>query len=160
MLFRGLVLAEPAPTVDKTNPFYGEPNWGHAVCVPLIGLYFLYANRDELLRQPVAARVGGARHPGGRDPALRLGHLAGQNDFFKDVGMVIALFGVVLLAAGWHVMRIAWFPIAVPVCAASRGRTLFYSWVASPLQELAARVAVKVLNASPACDAREGTKIA
>ncbi|MDB5304679.1 MAG: hypothetical protein JWM97_2228, partial [Phycisphaerales bacterium] len=23
----------------KTNPFNGEPNWGHAIAVPLIGLY-------------------------------------------------------------------------------------------------------------------------
>jgi hypothetical protein len=44
---------------DKTNPFYGEPNWGHAICVPIIGLYYLYANRDELLRQTVRVRWRG-----------------------------------------------------------------------------------------------------
>src|SRR5947209_1140358 len=36
----------------KTNPFTGEPNWRHAVCVPLIGLYYLYVHRDELLKTP------------------------------------------------------------------------------------------------------------
>ncbi|MEO6434402.1 MAG: hypothetical protein ABIP55_01400, partial [Tepidisphaeraceae bacterium] len=38
---------------DKTNPIYGEANWGHAICIPVVGLYYLYINRDELLKQPV-----------------------------------------------------------------------------------------------------------
>ena len=33
----------------KTNPFTGEANWGHSFFVPLIGLYYLYLNREELL---------------------------------------------------------------------------------------------------------------
>jgi hypothetical protein len=24
---------------DKTNPIYGEANWGHAMCIPLVGLF-------------------------------------------------------------------------------------------------------------------------
>src|SRR5439155_21790771 len=38
---------------DKTNPIYGEANWGHAICIPAVGLYYLFINRDELLKQPV-----------------------------------------------------------------------------------------------------------
>src|SRR5678815_457971 len=37
----------------KTNPINGEPNWGHAVCVPVIGLYYLYIHREELLKAKV-----------------------------------------------------------------------------------------------------------
>ena len=37
---------------DKTNPFYGEPNWGHAICVPVIGLYYLYLHRQSLRAAP------------------------------------------------------------------------------------------------------------
>jgi exosortase len=33
----------------KTNPFREHQNWGHAIFVPLIGLYYLYLNRQELL---------------------------------------------------------------------------------------------------------------
>src|SRR5688572_22771361 len=33
----------------KTAPFIGEPNWGHSFFVPLIGLYYLYLNREALL---------------------------------------------------------------------------------------------------------------
>ncbi len=42
----------------KTNPFTGEANWGHAVAVPLIGLYYLYVHRDEL-RRASAQPAGG-----------------------------------------------------------------------------------------------------
>jgi exosortase len=37
----------------KTNPIWGEANWGHSFCVPVIGLYYLYLNREPLLSAPV-----------------------------------------------------------------------------------------------------------
>jgi exosortase len=82
----------------------------------------------------------------------------GQNDYFKDVGMVIALFGVVLWLTGWGVMRTAWFPVLFLLCGIP-WPDQFYSWVAGPLQELAAWVAVKVLNVFAVAAGREGTKI-
>src|SRR5579875_2119372 len=33
---------------QKTNPFTGEANWGHSCFVPVIGLYYLYVNRESL----------------------------------------------------------------------------------------------------------------
>jgi exosortase len=69
----------------------------------------------------------------------------GQNDFVKDVGMVIAIFGAVLTLAGWGVMRIAWFPIAFLLCALP-WPGLFYSRVAMPLQTIAAYVGVMVMQ--------------
>ena len=106
---------------DKTNPFYGEPNWGHAIVIPLIGLYYLYVNREALL----AARINTAWS----GLAILLGGILffvyaiwpGQNDFFKDVGMVIAIFGVVTLLCGWDVMKVAWFPIVFLLCASMAG---------------------------------------
>lgn len=142
----------------KTNPINGEPNWGHAICVPIIGLYYLYANRDELLRQTVRVRWEGLI-------VLLAGILfygwaiwPGQNDFFKHVGMVIALFGLVLLLTGWQVMRIAWFPIAYIVCMIP-WPSLFYSRLASPLQQLAASVSVGVLRLTGVDALNTGTKI-
>lgn len=69
----------------------------------------------------------------------------GQNDFVKDIGMVIALFGAVLTLAGWSVMRVAWFPIAFLFCALP-WPGLFYSRVAMPLQTVAAYVGVIVMQ--------------
>lgn len=143
---------------DKTNPINGEPNWGHAVCVPIIGLYFLYANRDELLRQPIQTRWEGMLIMLGGILFYGWAIWPGQNDFFKDFGMVVALFGLVLLLTGWHVMKIAWFPILYLVCAIP-WPSLFYSRLASPLQALAASVSVGVLRFTGVEAINTGTKI-
>ena len=82
----------------------------------------------------------------------------GQNDFLKDFGMVITLFGVVLALAGWSVMRLAWFPIAFLVCGLP-WPGLVYSKVAGPLQQLAANVAVWTLQLTGVEAAVGGTKI-
>ncbi len=44
---------------SKTNPLSDQPdaaNWQHAIAVPLIGLFYLYANREQLLSAPVRSR--------------------------------------------------------------------------------------------------------
>ena len=82
----------------------------------------------------------------------------GQNDYLKDMGMILALFGVVLTLTGWGVMRIAWFPIVYLVCAIP-WPGLVYTKIAIPLQYLAAKVAVIVLNIAQVDAMVEGTRI-
>jgi len=201
----------------KTNPIYGEPNWGHSVCVPLIGLYYLYVNREALLKAKVQAMLPGrftrrglissatmivaglGIYLGGMlvipsfvpqyaayveslgQGAMVWGALAmvlnwglgsmffglltfafgiwpGSNDYTKDVGMVITLFGTVLFLCGWDVMRITWFPIAFLICALPLP-PLLYSGIALPLQNLAAKVAVAVLQMTGVTSFKFGTKI-
>jgi len=212
---------------DKTNPFYGEANWGHAICIPFVGVYYLYVNRERLLNPPpipkpnalqrslrvaamwilalglplvlvhevarelfdgVAAAVGicilagvavclvapksqlverADDHTAGWfGGAILFFGLAlfgyaiypGQNDFLKDFGMVVTLFGIVLILAGWGVMQTAWFPIAYLVCAIP-WPGLMYSRIASPLQQLAARVAVWTMEMTRVESSSSGTKI-
>src|SRR5437588_11669035 len=177
----------------KTNPFFGEANWGHSVCVPVIGLYYLYIHRDELISAGVVSNlpckpskqrllatatmifgglfasfvvphfshgtIGDAASVGGEFLAIwgalvlflnaglgtsifgilffAYGIYPGQNDYIKDLGMVLTLFGIVLTMCGWQVMKIAWFPILFLICALP-WPGLVYSWVAGPLQYLAA----------------------
>lgn len=201
----------------KTNPFWGDPNWQHACFVPLIGLYYLYVNREELIKAKVrpvligdwskrriisslsfifgggiiflgamalgtpvlGGQVGTAQSMGVAITIAGLfalvldwgigmvlfgvllyayGIWPGQNDYLKDVGMVITLFGVVLALCGWEVMRWAWFPIAFLICALP-WPGLVYSWVAGPLQNLAAWVAVHVLRLTGVNAFQTGTKI-
>ena len=143
----------------KTNPINGQDvNWQHAILIPLVGIYYLYANREPLL----AAR----RKPGWFGAVITLvgillfgyGIWPGQNDFVKDFGMVVTLFGVVALLAGWSVMQIAWFPIVYLVCGIP-WPGLVYSWVSGPLQRLAAKVAVLVLQVTGVDAQNRGTKI-
>ena len=158
LLFAALFWPNLRRLWGKTNPFYGEPNWGHSVFVPLIGLYYLYLNREELLK----ARV----RPGWLGLPIMLGGLLlfaygiwpGQNDFVKDVGMVITLFGMVAVLCGWQVMKVAWFPVLF-LLAALPWPGLVYSWVAMPLQKLAASAAAVVMNLSGVEAQRLGTKI-
>ena len=207
----------------KTNPFpwNDDPNaanWGHSFFVPLIGLYYLYLNREELARTPIKPLLGldfsrfriitglfmllsgvgiwaagtyvlqssslGYFSPfaiaGGVLLALLgllillldwgIGSLLfgllvfiygihpGKNDWTSDMGIPITLFGVVLTLFGWRVMRIAWFPIFFLVCAIP-WPPLVYSRVASPLQELAATIAVNVMTICGIESMQAGTKI-
>ena len=82
----------------------------------------------------------------------------GRNDFIWDFGMVVALFGAVLMICGWQVMKIVWFPIVYLVCAIP-WPGLVYSKVAGPLQQLAATVAVEALTLTGVDSERSGTKI-
>jgi exosortase len=200
---------------DKTNPIYGDANWAHAIFIPIIGLYYLYLNREELQRAPVEPLLAGkfsrARGIGAAaclavgvflylvGPRLvpqvmlqapikiagielmilgglvalldwgiglflfgllifQYGIWPGRNDWTSDAGVVVTLFGLVLLLCGWKVMRIAWFPIVFLMCAVP-WPPLIYSKVAMPLQMLAARVAVWVLNLTGVDAAQGGTKI-
>jgi exosortase len=208
----------------KTNPLSNHPdagNWQHAIAVPLIGLYYLYANREQLLAAPIRSRrlATGRRQADTRMmgwmfaftwvlpvavalalglhksyfgpqlflaitflfanfllslyvPSFQLGLFVmveglaiamygihpGQNDFLWDFGMVVTLFGVVLMLTGWDVMKVAWFPIAFLVCALP-WPGLVYSWIAGPLQTLAARAAVLTLRFTGVDAVRSGTKM-
>ncbi|MGC4031306.1 MAG: exosortase/archaeosortase family protein [Tepidisphaeraceae bacterium] len=204
---------------EKTNFINGDPNWSHAVCVPLVGLYYLMLRRDELAHTPaqpllagnfsrqrfvttgvtiliglVAAYAVPPLIPKSEGLWLvsgiiqnvgigitGLGCLAlvldwglatlvgglllsaygiwpGYNDFIWDSGMIITLFGVVLTMCGWAVMRVAWFPILFLFCALP-WPGLVYSQIASPLQGLAARVSVSLLNIVGVNASFGGTKI-
>jgi exosortase len=233
----------------KVVPYWGEANWQHSFLIPLVGLYYLYLNREDLLnpeRQPdVSARVKGfglwvelqliawgivffvkqyyatpfnsavvrmalygamgvfalasllglfwltgagsySIRKSGPRVTLRATALAmaessatwfglytllwamvfyawsiwpGQNDFFKDVSMVVTLFAVVLMLCGWRTMRVTWFPILFLLCAIP-WPGLVYSWVALPLQKLAASAAAWALRATGVDAARVGTKLA
>lgn len=142
----------------KTNPINGEPNWSHAVCVPIIGIYYLYANRRSLLNCVV--REGWSALPVLIAGLLVFGYgiYPGQNDMVKDLGMVLTLFGLTAFLLGWDMMKIVWFPIAFMVCAIP-WPGLVYSWVASPLQRLAADMAVAVLKVTGVAALGDGTKI-
>ncbi|MEM8872900.1 MAG: exosortase/archaeosortase family protein [Planctomycetota bacterium] len=42
----------------KTAPMIGSPNWSHSVAVPIIGLYYLFMRREDLLVAPVKPLLG------------------------------------------------------------------------------------------------------
>ncbi|HET6247170.1 MAG TPA: exosortase/archaeosortase family protein [Tepidisphaeraceae bacterium] len=142
----------------KTNPITGEDNWKHAPFVPLLGLYYLYVNREQLAAARVKASWSGLPIMLGGILIFAWAIWPLQNDWFKDLGMVITLFGVVTLLCGWEVMKTAWFPIVFLICALP-WPGLFYSALAGPLQEFAARIAVRLMNFVGVTSGQYGTKI-
>ncbi|HEX2971687.1 MAG TPA: exosortase/archaeosortase family protein [Tepidisphaeraceae bacterium] len=142
----------------KTNPYNGDANWQHSFFVPLIGVYYLYLNRESVLKTPVRTAWTGL-------PILLVGLLTyaygiwpGQNAFIMDCGALVALFGLVLLVCGWAMMGVVWFPILFLVCAIPWPATV-YSLVAMPLQKLAASAAVLTLSATGVEAVRNGTTL-
>lgn len=187
----------------KTNPINGTADWPHAVFIPIVGIYFLLLNLDDVLKEPVKPLLGADFKPyrfisAGAAFALGLvlwkvlptlpgpfqayateigslgvgivllgvfglafdwgiglllaglacfvyGVYPGRNDFVKDVGMVISVFGAVLTIGGWRIMKWAWFPCAF-LFFALPWPGLFYQKVAGPMQVLAAQVAVGVMT--------------
>src|SRR5688572_2542656 len=142
----------------KTNPFTGEPNWQHSIFVPLIGLYYLYLNRDGLLRAKVQTAWSGLAILLGGLLMFAYGIWPGQNDFVKQFWGVVALFGQVLLLCRWPLMMIAWLPIAF-VGAALEGRQLVYRRVAMALEELAAGAATATLRGTGGDAVRSATTL-
>jgi exosortase len=144
----------------KTNPLSSaaDANWQHALAIPIIGLYYLYANREQILATPVRAAWTGAIIALIGILIFGYGIWPGQNDFVKDVGMMVTLFGVVLLLVGWRMMKIVWFPVLFLWCGVP-WPGLFYSLVSSPLQHLAASVAVLTLQLTGVDAIESGNKI-
>jgi exosortase len=200
----------------KTNPFNGTDDWPHAVFVPIVGLYYLYLNLDDLLKAKVRPLLGGDFYKGRLISAAALlasgvmfiyvlprlpgpfanyageigtlgkgfvglaafvlvfdwgigtllaglltyayGIYPGANDFIKDVGMVMSLFGAVLTIVGWDVMRITWFPLAFLFCILP-WPGLFYSKLAMPMQQFSAQMAVAVMQITGVDVENAGTQI-
>ena len=142
----------------KTNPVTGEANWGHSMLVPLIGLYYLFVHRDELVKAKIKPTLAGLPILLAGPLVLMYGIYPGQNDYIKDLSIVVTLLGLVLFTCGWQVMKIAWFPIVFLICAFP-WPGLLYSRIAMPLQHLAAGVAVEVMKLAGMNASQFGTKI-
>lgn len=215
VLFSSLFWMNLSRLWQKTNPFTGEGNWEHAIFIPILGLYYLYVNSEELLAKPirpvrvldwtrrrwvwglvfilgglfcyfVLPNVGPLAGQAVRLQAMGVAGMAwgilaialnwgiatmligiagfaygiypGRNDYVKDLGMVITLFGVVLSLCGWGVMRVAWFPIVFLIFALP-WPGLVYSEIATPLQQAAAWFSVQLLQLTGVESYYTGTKI-
>jgi len=116
-----------------------NPDWSHALVIPLISFYFLYLWRDRLLAAPIKTNTWGL-------VILCFGLLSytwwifpGRNDMLQGYSMILSLFGLVLFLLGEHVMKVAWFPIAYLVFAVKISNRL-WEQIAWKMQNIAASV--------------------
>lgn len=133
-----------------TNPSSGDPNWGHAIFIPLISLVYLLEHRDRLRQTPARPSltgilvlcVGIVLFVGGIVLSF---NFAGLGVYVQDVGMLTTLLGCVVSIFGWPTVRVAAFPIAYLLCALP-WPPYVHDALTIPLQKLAATVSVRVLQ--------------
>ena len=122
-----------------------NPDWGHIVVIPVISLFFVYSQRDQLRRAPMSIGLLGLPIFAVGVLGFNLGISPVRNDMFQGVFMVVALFGLVLLLVGPRMMRYLWFPI-VYLLFMIKISDRVWELVAYKMQDLAALGATKVLS--------------
>jgi exosortase len=124
---------------------YTDANWSHGYIIPLFSLYLLYVRRDMILAAPRKASLGGLAIFLGGLVGMALGVFPISNNWFSQICMVGALFGLVAWLAGWKVMRVVWMPVAYLILAMPLPDAV-YEKIALPLQGLAASTAGQLLK--------------
>ena len=116
---------------------YHDPNWQHAMIVPLISLYFIFQHRERLMAATRQASPRGLL-------LLFVGIFCyasaiypGQNDMLQGYSMILVLFGLVWFILGTSMLRYLWFPIAYLVFAVKVSDRL-WNQIAWKLQDIAA----------------------
>lgn len=133
-----------------TNPSSGDPNWGHAIFIPLISLAYLLEHHDRVRQTAVRPSPAGivvllagiVLFVGGIGLNANFAYFG---TYLQDVGMLITLLGCVLAVFGWEMVRVAAFPIAYLICALP-WPSYVHEALTRPLQELAATLSVHVLQ--------------
>lgn len=139
-----------------------NPDWSHALIVPLISIYYIFQHRHRLAR--ARARVF--------FPALPLMFLGlvsfafwvypGRNDMLQGYSMILALLGLVLFLLGPAPMRVLWFPIAYLFFAVKISDALWerIAWELQQIASSGAEMALRFFTAFLDFDvARHGTTL-
>jgi len=123
----------------------GDGNWSHALFIPVISAWFIYHQRDKLIR--IIPRI----NPWGL-PIFFAGLISyafwlepGRNDMLKGYSLIVALFGMVLFLLGNRMMRILWLPIFYLTFAVKVSPAI-WERVAAKLQNLASHGSTIVLQ--------------
>jgi exosortase len=154
----GLVLVLYGPVLKALAlDWWTDPDYGHGFLVPVFSAFVLWRQRDRWRALALEPRNVGLLVMTGALALLVLGSL-GAELFTSRFSLIILLGGMVLFLAGWKAVRLAAFPLGflifmIPLPA------LIYNQVTLPLQFLASRFAVTVLQSLQVPALREGNLI-
>lgn len=122
-----------------------NPDWSHAFLVPFFSLYFLHQHRARILNVTVASNWWGLPIFIGALGAHFIAIFPVQSVMLQGYTMILELLGLVLLMAGWRMLRAVWFPI----CYLGLGIQIsgkLWRMVAWRLQTVAAQSSVVLMN--------------
>ena len=123
-----------------------DMNWEHGFIIPLFSLYLVFARREELYdAKRRICRLGLAILIIGIATEI-LAVFPIRNYWLRDMGMIAAIFGLVLYLGGPGVTRILWVPIVFLIFAMPLPDRV-YQMISLPLQNIAAKGATVVLRA-------------
>ncbi len=158
----GLVLATLVatywPTIaDLAHEWTHDANYSVGQLVPLVAVYLLWQERHALLRLPVRPSWWGlglivlAQ-------AMRFYGLAALYGSADRYSLVLTIWGLVLLCAGWRIFRqVAWILLFLLLMVPLPGQ--IHNRISNPLQGLATAGSVFLLELSGVSVSREGNVI-
>jgi exosortase len=138
-LLSGLVLIMYAPVLrSMAQQWWDDPNYGHALFVPVFVTYILWRERARWLTAPVRASDYGLPIMLSALGLLLLGMLSAEL-FTARVSLIVLISGIIVFLAGWQVLRSIAFPIGylffmIPLPA------LIYYQLTFPMQLWASRL--------------------
>lgn len=130
--------------------YWQKPDWQHGFLIPIYCLYLVNSRKQELMAAPAKGSIWG----------LGLLLLAiyvyvecikRKFGYPQSVSMVMLIASLVLLLGGWRPFKLTLFPIGFLLLALPPPDRL-YREITQPLQQGAALIAGKVLNAFPGAD--------
>lgn len=95
----------------STSEKFGE-DWKHVYLVPLVSLYMLYQSKDAVLRAKPALYWPGLLPLFAGVLVYYFYLIAGKVHMLAGGGMLLTLFGIILLFSGPSLMRLLFIPIA------------------------------------------------
>ena len=125
-----------------------DGNWSHGWLVPLFSLYFLHTRREELARADVRPSFLGLPIIIAFLGAYYWTVLFLPISYARPVCFVGVLFGATLFLGGWHIVRVAWFPLAFLLLAVPLPDSLYVD-LTMPLRKISSVVAAQILSAIP-----------
>ncbi|MEM1422920.1 MAG: exosortase/archaeosortase family protein [Planctomycetota bacterium] len=87
-------------------------DWGHAYIVPLVGLFYIWTKRREIVRTPDSVYWPGLAVAVLGVVTYLYFVLAFPNHMFQGFALVLTVAGLVLLVAGTRVFGVLFFPVA------------------------------------------------
>lgn len=114
-----------------------QPDWSHILIIPLISVYYIHLNRQQLMATERKLYPPGFAFICFGIVGYILGVYPLMNDMVQGYSMILTLFGIVLMLMGPGPMRVLWFPIAFLVFAIKISGGI-WAVIASKMQAIAA----------------------
>ena len=144
VLLSGLVLVLYAPILRlMARQWWDDPNYGHAMLVPVFVAYLLWRDRTRWRAAAVRPSDYGLPLMLLAMGLLILGMLSAEL-FTARFSLIILISGIILFLVGWQVLRSIAFPIAYSVFMIPLPALVYYQ-LTFPLQLMASRLGAQGL---------------